>query len=95
MCVTFTTHLFILHLITLYYLEKATNYEDPHYAVFSSLMLLPPFSVQIFSSAPFSQTPSTVSHNVSETKFHTPTKQQVKSKVFCFNLWISSLEMER
>jgi hypothetical protein len=30
--------------------------EDPHLAIFSILLLLPPSQVQIFSSAPFSNT---------------------------------------
>jgi hypothetical protein len=39
------------------YLAKSTSYEA-NYAVFSNLLSLYPSSVQIFSSAPFSQTPS-------------------------------------
>jgi hypothetical protein len=39
-------------------LVKCTSYEVPHYAVFSSLLPLPPICVQILSSAPCSQTAS-------------------------------------
>jgi hypothetical protein len=37
--------------------QECTSYEAPHYAVFSSLQLLSNSLVQIFSSAPCSQTP--------------------------------------
>lgn len=40
------------------YLAKNTSNKAPHYAIFSNLLLLHPFWVQIFSSAPASQTPS-------------------------------------
>jgi hypothetical protein len=56
------------------YLANSTSYEAPDYAVFSNLISLHPFSVQIFSSAPYSQTPSVcVPLLMSETQFHTPT----------------------
>jgi hypothetical protein len=43
MCATNPTHVFLLDLITLIinYLVKRTSYEVPHYAVFSSFVLLP------------------------------------------------------
>ena len=41
-----------------YYLVRRTNYEAPHYAVFSSFLLLPASYVQMPSSAPCSQKPS-------------------------------------
>jgi hypothetical protein len=38
-------------------LAKSTSYEDSHYAIFSNILSLYLSSVQIFSSAPCSQTP--------------------------------------
>jgi hypothetical protein len=35
---------------------KYTSYDAPHYAIFSSTLLLPPSWVQIFSSPPCSKT---------------------------------------
>jgi hypothetical protein len=53
----------------------STNYEAPHCVNFSILTLLHPYYVQIFSSAPCSQTPSVYALPLMcETKFHTPTK---------------------
>jgi hypothetical protein len=61
---------------SLLYLAKITSYEVPHYAVFSNLLSLHLSSVQIFSSATCSQTPSVyVPLLLSETKFHIHTKQ--------------------
>jgi hypothetical protein len=42
-------------------LEKSTSYETPHYAVFSNLLSLHSYLVQIFSSTPCSQTPEVYS----------------------------------
>jgi hypothetical protein len=39
-------------------LAKSTNYEVPHYAIFSTLLLLPLSVAQTLFSAPCSQTPS-------------------------------------
>jgi hypothetical protein len=40
------------------YLAKSISCEAPYYAVISNLLSLHPYSVQVFSSAPCSQTPS-------------------------------------
>jgi hypothetical protein len=48
------------------YLEKSRSYEAPHYVVFSNLLSLHLFSVQIFSSAPCTQTPVTCCYIVNE-----------------------------
>jgi len=56
----YTTYLILLHLIALT-IYGESNYKAPHYAVSSSLLLLPPSWVQIFSSKPTSQT---LSHHV-------------------------------
>jgi hypothetical protein len=64
-------------------LVKNTSYEAPHYAVFSNLPSLHLSPIQIFSSAPCSQTPSVyILPLMSETKFHTYTKLQEKCVVF-------------
>jgi len=74
-----TIHFIVLGLITLAIFMRRTSYEVPHYVVFSSFPQLTPPEIQIFSSAPCSQT--YLNHApplVWETKFHIHTKQQVK-----------------
>jgi hypothetical protein len=70
------SHLILLNLISLIIFVERTNYEARHYAVSSSLQPLPYPSVQMFSSAPCSQTSSVyVLPLMWETKFHIQTKQ--------------------
>jgi hypothetical protein len=57
------------------YLVSGTNHEVPHYAVFSSLLILPPSKVQISFWEPYSQTPPTcVLPEMWERKFQTHVK---------------------
>jgi hypothetical protein len=50
-----------------------TNHEAPHYAVFSSLLSLPPFSPKYLPQHPILEDP--YFPLVSETKFHTHVKE--------------------
>jgi len=57
----------------------STDHQAPNYVVFSAPLLPRPSQAQIFSLAPYSQTPSTyVPPSTSVTKFHTHTKQKPK-----------------
>jgi hypothetical protein len=61
--------------------EKSTSYEAHHYAVFSNLLSLNLSLVQIFSSAPCSQTPSNdFPQNLSEEPISKPTQLQIVQK---------------
>jgi hypothetical protein len=73
---TCPTQLILLDLICLIIFVVSTKFEVPHCATFSILLLLNPSLGQIFSLEPCSQTPSVYAFpSVSETKFHTHTKQ--------------------
>jgi hypothetical protein len=60
----------------------STSYEVPHYAVFSTLLSLHPFQVQIFSAS-------------SETKFCTHTDRQATLSTVYSNLYIFKQQMKR
>jgi hypothetical protein len=67
------------------YLAKSTSYKAPHYAVFSKLPSLHLSSVQIFSSASWSQTLSVrISPLMSNAKLHTHTEQKAKLWFYIF-----------
>jgi hypothetical protein len=89
-----------------WYLGKSTSYAVPHYAVLFSLMSPHLSPVQIFSSAPWSQTPSVYVHPlIPETKIHTHKEPQAKLilyvPIFTFldswwddkRFWTDSLEV--
>jgi hypothetical protein len=76
MGVTCPSHLILLDSIILIIMGRSTSYEAPHYSVFSSLLSLNPFLVQIFSSASCSETPTVcVLPIMLETKYNIHTKQ--------------------
>jgi hypothetical protein len=67
----------------------STIHEAPRYAVFSILLSLHSYWVQISSSAPCSQTPAVYfSPLMSESKFHTRTKPQEKLQSCTMNFII-------
>jgi hypothetical protein len=69
----------LLVLVILIILAKSTSYGAPHYAVFSNLPSLHLSSVQIFSSAPCSQTTSVcVLTLMLETKFRNHREPQTE-----------------
>jgi hypothetical protein len=56
------------------YWVRSTDHSAPHYVIFSIPPLPRPSKAQIFSSAPYSQTPSVYTPpSMSATKFHTHT----------------------
>jgi hypothetical protein len=58
---------------------ESTDHEAPRYAIFCIILSPHPFSVQISSLAPCSQTPSVYVHPLmSETMFHARTEPQAK-----------------
>jgi hypothetical protein len=82
------------HLITLDWIiliirvfGEAYSYKAPHYAIFSNHPSLYPSSVQIFSSAPYSQIYSFyVLPFLWEVTFHTHRKPKNYIHVYIFNL---------
>jgi len=57
----------------------STDHSGPNYAASSTPLLPCPSQDQIFSSVPYSQTPSAcVPPSMSVTKFHTYTRQQAE-----------------
>ena len=77
---TCPAHLIHLDFITRTILGEEYRYFAPHYAISSIPPLPHPSLVRIFSSTPYSQTPSaSFPPSMSGIKFHTHTKQQAKS----------------
>jgi len=61
------------------YWVRSTDYSAHHYVIFSIPLLPRPSYAQIFSSTPYSQTPSVyIPPLTSATKFHTHTKHEAK-----------------
>ena len=77
-CATCSAHLILLDFITRTILGE--EYRSFSSLLFSSIPPLPrPSSVKVFSSTPYSQTPSaSFTPSMSVIKFHTHTKQQAK-----------------
>jgi hypothetical protein len=68
-------------------LVKCTSYVATHYAVFSSLLPLPPFYVQIFPSAPCSQTHNLRSSlSVIDQVWH-PNRTRGRQHITCGRNW--------
>ena len=76
------------------YWVRSSNHSVPRYAITSIPLFPRPSSVQIFSSTPYSQTPSaSFPPSMSATKFHTLTKQQAKLLFYIsrsLNFWIAT-----
>jgi hypothetical protein len=74
MLATCSAHLILHELITLIICGKVYNYQAPRYAVFYILLSFHSSWVQLFSSAPYCQTPSVCVFPITlEAKFHTHT----------------------
>jgi hypothetical protein len=77
-CSAHFTLLYVFNLL-IFNLLKSTNHEDPHYAVSSNLLLLPPSLPQTSSSASCSQIPLAYFLSfIWVTKFHIHIEQQAQ-----------------